>query len=61
MIGGIILFLYGVLGSTTWTAEFLGAKSEIVDAAPRSHSIYRRVVSCLLHKAEAEYQNFHWQ
>lgn len=34
MIGGIILFLRGVTGSTSWTADILGTKSSIADAAP---------------------------
>ena len=34
VIGGIALFLHGVTGSTSWTANFLGAESNISDAAP---------------------------
>jgi hypothetical protein len=34
IIGGIILFLAGVSGKMSWTAKFLGASSEILDAAP---------------------------
>jgi len=34
IIGGIVLFLHGVAGSTSWTASFLGASSDISDAAP---------------------------
>ena len=34
IIGGIILFLNGVVGSASWTAKILGAESEISDAAP---------------------------
>ena len=34
IIGGIILFLHGITGSTSWTAKLLGAESEISDAAP---------------------------
>lgn len=34
VIGGIILFLNGVTGSTNWTAKFIGAESNISDAAP---------------------------
>lgn len=34
IIGGIVLFLHGVLGTTSWTATFLGASSDISDAAP---------------------------
>ena len=34
IIGGIILFLRGVTGSTSWTARFIGAESSITDAAP---------------------------
>jgi hypothetical protein len=34
VIGGVILFLHGVTGSMSWTAEFLGANSKISDAAP---------------------------
>ncbi|MBT8342168.1 MAG: hypothetical protein HKP58_09810 [Desulfatitalea sp.] len=31
---GIVLFLMGISGSTTWVAEMIGAKSKITDAAP---------------------------
>jgi len=34
MIGGIILFLNGITGSTSWTAKILGNESSITDAAP---------------------------
>jgi hypothetical protein len=34
IIGGIILFLHGVTGSTSWTAKVIGLESNISDAAP---------------------------
>jgi hypothetical protein len=34
IIGGVVLFLHGVAGSTSWTASVLGMKSQISDAAP---------------------------
>ena len=34
MLGGIVLFLNGVAGSTSWTAKILGNESTISDAAP---------------------------
>lgn len=34
IIGGIALFLNGIAGSMSWTASFLGAESNINDAAP---------------------------
>ena len=34
IIGGIVLFLYGVSGSMSWTAKLLGAESKLLDAAP---------------------------
>jgi len=34
VIGGVLLFLAGVSGSMSWTAKFLGASSELLDAAP---------------------------
>jgi hypothetical protein len=34
IIGGIVLFLHGVAGASSWTAKFLGASSQISDAAP---------------------------
>lgn len=34
ILGGLILFLYGVTGKMNWTAKFLGASSEILDASP---------------------------
>lgn len=33
-LGGIVLCLNGVVGSTSWTAKILGAKSEVSDATP---------------------------
>ncbi len=34
VIGGIILFLNGVAGSTGWTAKIIGAETKLSDAAP---------------------------
>ena len=34
VIGGIILFLRGITGATSWTAKILGAESKLSDAAP---------------------------
>ncbi len=34
IIGGIILFLRGITGSTSWTAKIIGAESKVSDAAP---------------------------
>jgi hypothetical protein len=34
VIGGLVLFLEGVSGKMSWTAKFLGASSQILDAAP---------------------------
>lgn len=34
IIGGIIIFIKGVTGSTSWTAKILGFESSIGDAAP---------------------------
>lgn len=34
VIGGVVLFLAGVTGKMSWTAKFLGASSQILDAAP---------------------------
>ena len=34
ILGGIVLFLRGVSGATSWTAKLLGAESNITDAAP---------------------------
>lgn len=34
VIIGMILTLRGVTGSSSWTAKFLGLRSEITDAAP---------------------------
>jgi len=33
IIGGVILFLNGVAGSTNWTVKFIGAESNITDAS----------------------------
>jgi hypothetical protein len=34
VVGGIVLFLNGVAGSTSWTAKILSAESNVSDAAP---------------------------
>ena len=34
ILGGIVLFVRGVTGATSWTARLLGAESTITDAAP---------------------------
>ena len=31
---GVVLFLHGVFGKTSWTADVLGAHSNVSDAAP---------------------------
>ena len=33
-LGGIVLFLHGVTGSTNWSAKILGANTTVSDAAP---------------------------
>jgi hypothetical protein len=34
IIGGCTLFIHGVAGNTSWTAEVLGLKSNVTDAGP---------------------------
>ena len=34
ILGGIILLLNGIVGSTRWTAKIFGTESDISDAAP---------------------------
>jgi hypothetical protein len=34
VVGGIVLFLHSVAGSTSWAAKILGAESQLSDAAP---------------------------
>ena len=34
ILGGVALFINGVAGSTSWSAKFFGAESNITDAAP---------------------------
>jgi hypothetical protein len=36
VIGGMVLFLNGVAGSTSWSAKVLGFESQLSDAAPGS-------------------------
>jgi hypothetical protein len=36
LLGGMLLFLNSIFGSTNWAAKFLGAESTISDAAPGS-------------------------
>lgn len=34
VLGGMLLFFNGIVGTTSWTAKILGAESQITDAAP---------------------------
>ena len=34
ILGGIVLTLHGAVGSTSWTASFIGVATDISDAAP---------------------------
>jgi len=34
ILGGVVLFLNGIVGTTSWTARLLGAESSVTDAAP---------------------------
>jgi uncharacterized membrane protein len=34
IIGGIVLFVHGVSGSSSWVGEVIGARSKLSDAAP---------------------------
>jgi WXG100 protein secretion system (Wss), protein YukD len=34
LLGGTVLFVRGLVGSTTWTAKLLGFESQVTDAAP---------------------------
>jgi hypothetical protein len=34
IVGGILLFIRGIVGSSSWTAKIVGAESNISDAAP---------------------------
>jgi len=34
LLGGIVLFVLGVTGSTSWTVKVYGAESKLLDAAP---------------------------
>ena len=34
IVGGVMLFAFGTIGSSTWVANVLGAESKITDAAP---------------------------
>ena len=36
VLGGIVLFIHGIVGSTNWTTNVLGVNSDISDAAPGS-------------------------
>jgi hypothetical protein len=36
VVGGIILFVHGVAGKTSWTASVIGLNSQLTDAAPGS-------------------------
>ncbi len=31
---GCVLFLYGIVGTSSWSARFLGMESDLIDAAP---------------------------
>jgi hypothetical protein len=34
VIGGVVLFVHGVIGATSWTTKIVGAVSNISDAGP---------------------------
>ena len=34
VVGGVLLFMHGVSGAASWTAQLLGAESQVNDAAP---------------------------
>jgi hypothetical protein len=34
VLGGIVLFIHGITGSSSWVVKFLGLESNISDAAP---------------------------
>jgi hypothetical protein len=34
IVGGLGLFLHGIVGSTSWVGEFIGVQSKLADAAP---------------------------
>lgn len=34
ILGGVVLFLHGITGSTSWIAKFIGVESNLSDAAP---------------------------
>lgn len=34
IVGGLGLFLHGVVGSSSWIGEFVGIQSKLLDAAP---------------------------
>jgi len=36
IIGGFVLFIFGISGKVSWTGKFLGATSQILDATPGS-------------------------
>src|ERR1700737_3961596 len=34
IVGGILLFFHGVVGSSSWVGQFIGVQSKLSDAAP---------------------------
>ena len=34
VVGGILLFFHGVVGSSSWVGQFIGVQSKLSDAAP---------------------------
>ena len=34
IVGGIVLFFHGVVGSSSWVGQFIGVQSKLSDAAP---------------------------
>ena len=34
VVGGIVLFFHGVVGSSSWVGQFIGVQSKLSDAAP---------------------------
>jgi hypothetical protein len=50
IIGGLVLFLRGVTGATSWTAKIIGSESNITDAASWGRVVYRWTIYSFNHE-----------
>ena len=60
MIGGIFLGIYGVVGSTSWSAKFAGFESSLVDASPGVILFVIGLFIMLFTRPKVNFKNLNW-